>query len=174
MSIVLRYIRDMTEKTSKKKISPNKSSAKKTPRKTTRSPKLLSETPAIPLEEVRILQASIRNVDARIDRYARPGRVFLRGVIHGFGSVIGGTIVAGIIIGILVQVVSTAEQIPWLDNVIQRFQVDETNPYESPIRQQIIGQDNQMPVNLNRDQSSAPSTSSNSSPSVGDSSIPEV
>lgn len=164
----------MTEKTSKKKISSNQSSAKKTPRKTTRSPKLLSETSAIPLEEVRILQASIRNVDARLDHYARPGRVFLRGMIHGFGSVIGGTIVAGIIIGILVQVVSTAEQIPWLDSVIQRFQVDEISPYESPIRQQIIGQEGQFPVNLNRDQSLIPFEPDNSSSAVMDSSVPEV
>ncbi len=73
-------------------------------------------------KEIEELNQNIEKLIIVIKRANSLYYVILRGVLWGFGSVVGATFVAVIIIAILSSVIQTVNDVPILNNVINSLQ----------------------------------------------------
>ena len=71
------------------------------------------------------ISKELTELTAQLQLQNSPTRRFFLGIITGVGTALGATIVASLIILILARVVSTIDEIPFLDKIIDSNKIDQ-------------------------------------------------
>ena len=77
------------------------------------------------VKENEVLIAQIEQLTKEIKTSNSARRMLYMSVIWGVGTAIGATVVAGIVILILSRVITTIEDVPILNNIIQSFELND-------------------------------------------------
>lgn len=63
----------------------------------------------------------IGTLNKYLEKLTDPKKIFLFGIIRGFGAAVGATIVAGLIFWILSRIFTTVEDVPVLQDLVDNF-----------------------------------------------------
>jgi hypothetical protein len=67
----------------------------------------------------------LKNIEKRLYRLTSMRWLFLMGLIRGFSTVIGATIVAAIVFTLLARMLSSVDQVPFLNQLIENSGIEE-------------------------------------------------
>lgn len=75
-------------------------------------------------EQLTTLEGQLEKLNKRIGRQVDLRWVFARGVVTGLATVLGATLLAGIIIALIMQTLDSVNQIPFVGDLIDREMVE--------------------------------------------------